>query len=114
MKLAIFLTTVAIAAAPFGVHAQTAAPAPTVDHSAHHPATSAPQVDGEVRKIDKEQGKVTLRHGPIPNLEMGGMTMVFRVAEPKLLESVKEGDKVKFTADKINGVITVMSLQTAN
>jgi len=114
MTPAIILTAAAIAAAPLGVNAQTATPAPTVDHSAHHPATNAPQVDGEVRKIDKEQGKVTLRHGPISNSEMGGMTMVFRVADPKLLESVKEGDKVKFTADKVNGVITVMSIQAAN
>ena len=66
-----------------------AAFAQSTDHSAHHaPAASAaaaPTADGEVRKVDKEQGKVTLKHGPIANLDMPGMTMVFKVADPKLL-----------------------------
>lgn len=76
------------------------------------PATSPPSplVDGEVRKVDKEQGKLTLRHGPIPNLEMGGMTMVFRVTDPKWLDGLKEGDKLSFTADRVNGVFTVTSI----
>lgn len=109
MKIVNVFAAVAVAASTFAGHAQTA-PASGTDHAAHH-ATSTPQVDGEVRKVDKEQGKVTLRHGPIPNLEMGGMTMVFRVADSKMLDSVKEGDKVKFTADKVNGVFTVTSIQ---
>lgn len=71
---------------------------------------AAPLVDGEVRKVDKEQGKLTLRHGPIPNLEMGGMTMVFRVADPAWLERLKEGDRLSFTADRVNGVFTVTSI----
>ncbi|MBL0726499.1 copper-binding protein [Piscinibacter sp. HJYY11] len=75
--------------------------------------TTAPLVDGEVRKIDKEQGKITLKHAPIPNLDMAGMTMVFRVADAKLLDAVKQGDKVKFTADKVNGAFTVTSIQAA-
>jgi Cu(I)/Ag(I) efflux system protein CusF len=94
-----------------GAHAQTAASA--AEHAAHHPAAAAPTTDGEVRKIDKEQGKVTLKHGPIANLEMPGMTMVFKVSDPKLLDSIKEGDKVKFAADKINGVITVTAVEAA-
>jgi len=64
-------------------------------------------VDGEVRKIDKAQGKVTLRHGPITNLDMPGMTMVFKVTDAKMLEEINEGDKVQFAADKVNGVYTV-------
>lgn len=76
-------------------------------------AQSAPLVDGEVRKIDKEQAKITLKHGPIPNLDMDAMTMVFRVADAKLLDAVKQGDKVKFTADKVNGAFTVTSIQAA-
>ena len=76
-------------------------------------AQTAPLVDGEVRKIDKEQAKITLKHGPIPNLEMDGMTMVFRVADAKLLDAVKQGDKVKFTADKVNGAFVVTSIQAA-
>ena len=76
-------------------------------------AQSAPLVDGEVRKIDKEQAKITLKHGPIPNLDMDAMTMVFRVADAKLLDAVKQGDKVKFTAAKVNGAFTVTSIQAA-
>jgi Cu/Ag efflux protein CusF len=76
-------------------------------------ATATAMADGEVRKIDKEQGKVTLRHGPIANLDMPSMTMVFKVADPKMLDTIKEGDKVKFAADKVNGVITVTVIQLA-
>ncbi|WOB05969.1 copper-binding protein [Piscinibacter gummiphilus] len=95
MKLASFVATIAVA------------------FSASAFAQSAPLVNGEVRKIDKEQGKITLKHGPIPNLEMEGMTMVFRVSDAKLLDAVKQGDKVKFTADKVNGAFTVTSIQAA-
>jgi Cu(I)/Ag(I) efflux system protein CusF len=109
-------TTVLVAAAlatAFGVNAQTA-PASGAEHSAHHPATpSAPQNDGEVRKVDKEQGKVTLRHGPLQNLDMPAMTMVFKAADPKMLDGLKEGDKVKFTAEKVNGAFTVTAIQAA-
>lgn len=70
-----------------------------------------PQVDGEVRKVDTDAKKITLRHGDIPNLEMTGMTMVFRVSDPALLAKVKAGDKVRFTVDKVDGAITVMSLE---
>lgn len=74
-------------------------------------ASSAPMVDGEVRKIDKEAAKVTLRHGPLENLGMPSMTMVFRAADPKMLDGLKEGDKVKFTADRVNGAFTVTTLE---
>lgn len=92
-----------------GSRAETAA-AP----EAEPPATAAaagPATDGEVRKIDRAQGKLTLRHGPIQNLDMPGMTMVFRVAEPQMLDAVKEGDKVKFSADKVNGAFTVTAIE---
>lgn len=111
MKFTRIITLATIASAVFGVNAQTA-PASAAEHSAHHPATAAaPQSDGEVRKIDKDQGKVTLRHGPLANLEMPAMTMVFKAADPKLLDGLKEGDKVKFTAEKVNGAFTVMAIQ---
>jgi len=76
-------------------------------------AQPAPMAEGEVRKVDKEAGKVTLRHGPIANLEMPGMTMVFKVASPKMLEGLKDGDKVKFSADRVNGAITVTAIEPA-
>jgi len=74
-------------------------------------ALAQTMTDGEVRRIDKEQGKVTLRHGPIANLEMPAMTMVFKVSEAKMLDTIREGDKVKFTAAKVNGSITVTSIE---
>lgn len=73
----------------------------------------ATSVNGEVTKVDKEQSKVTLKHGPIKNLDMDGMTMVFRVQDPKMLAGVKAGDKVKFEADRVNGQITVTKMQKA-
>ena len=76
-------------------------------------APSASMADGEVRKVDKEAGKVTLRHGPLENLGMPGMTMVFRAADPKMLEGLKEGDKVKFSAERVNGAFTVTHIEPA-
>lgn len=89
----------------------------SADHDAHHPAgasaaaSASVMSEGEVRKIDKELGKVTLRHGPIANLDMPGMTMVFKVADAKLLVGIKEGDKVKFAADRVNAVITLTAIE---
>jgi Cu(I)/Ag(I) efflux system periplasmic protein CusF len=76
-------------------------------------AANAAMTDGEVRKVDKSAGKVTLRHGPIANLDMPGMTMVFKAANPQLLERLKEGDKVRFAADRVNGAITVTAIEPA-
>jgi Cu/Ag efflux protein CusF len=70
-------------------------------------------VDGQVTKIDEAQGKITLRHGPIKNLDMDSMSMVFRVQDPAMLKQVKVGDKVKFEADRVNGQITVTRIQKA-
>ncbi len=69
--------------------------------------------DGEVRKIDKAQGKLTLKHGPIQSLDMPPMTMVFKVADPKMLAGLKDGDKVRFTAERVGGVITVTAIEPA-
>lgn len=85
------------------------------DHTSHHPtaaaAAGAPQSEGEVRKVDVAQGKLTLRHGPLANLDMPAMTMVFTVSSPKLLDSLKQGDKVKFTADKKDGAYVVTAIE---
>src|SRR5262249_13317507 len=69
--------------------------------------------EGEVRKVDKDAGKITLKHGPIANLGMPAMSMVFRVKDPAMLDEVKAGDKVRFTAEKIQGAITVTEIQPA-
>jgi Cu(I)/Ag(I) efflux system periplasmic protein CusF len=116
MKLIQVIATTAMALA-FGAQAQPAS-AP-VDHAAHHAAAAAstqaqtPWADGEVRKIDSGAGKLTLRHGPIQNLDMPPMTMVFKVADAKLLQGLKEGDKVRFTADKLAGAYTVTAISPA-
>ena len=75
-------------------------------------AESAP-VLGSVKKIDQKQGKITLKHGPIKNLDMDAMTMVFAVGDPALLKTIKIGDKVKFEADRVNGRITVTKIEKA-
>ena len=113
MKVAHLIAALGLAVA-LGAHAQSTS-APAGIQAAQRPAAgaAAPTTDGEVRKIDKEQGKVTLKHGPIVNLDMPGMLMVFKVADPKMLDSIKEGDKVKFSADKVNGAITVTAIEVA-
>jgi Cu/Ag efflux protein CusF len=71
---------------------------------------AAQATEGEVRRIDREQGKLTIRHGELKNLDMPAMTMVFRVADPKLLDGLTEGSKVRFDAEKLNGQYTVVRL----
>lgn len=71
-------------------------------------------VNGQVTKIDTSAGKITLKHGPIKKLDMDeGMTMVFRVQDPAMLEKLKVGDKVKFDADRVNGQLTVTKIEKA-
>ena len=70
-----------------------------------------PQVQGEVRKIDRTAGKITLKHGEIKNLDMPAMSMAYPVKNPAMLQKLKAGDKVNFTADKINGAFTVVSIE---
>ena len=72
-------------------------------------AATASYAEGEIKKIDLEQGKVTLKHGTIENLGMPGMTMVFR-ADTTMLANFKPGDTVKFKADRIEGVFKVTEL----
>lgn len=67
-------------------------------------------VKAEVVKVDKPAGKITLKHGPIKNLDMDAMTMVFRVADQAMLDKVKAGDKVEFEADRVNGAITITKI----
>lgn len=67
-------------------------------------------VEGEVKKIDVDAGKITLKHGEIKNLDMPAMQMSFRVADPGWLKRFQVGDKVTFTADKVGGQFTVTTL----
>jgi len=69
--------------------------------------------DAEVRKVDKDAGKITLKHGEIRNLDMPPMTMVFQVKDKAALEKVKEGDKVRFTAERVKGAYVVTRIEPA-
>ena len=90
------------------------------DHGAHGKPAAQPtqatqnaadMTDGEVRKVDKEGGKVTLKHADIKSLDMPGMTMVFVVKDKALLDKLKVGDKVKFKAISDAGKFTVTEMQ---
>lgn len=76
------------------------------------PATTLDMTEGEVRKVDMSAQKITIRHGEIKNLDMPGMTMVFQVKDPALLDKAKAGDKVRFRAEKINGALVVTDIKT--
>jgi len=85
-----------------------ALPALATQHS------TASLTEGEVRKVDTAARKITIKHGPILNLEMPAMTMAFPVKDPALLERVKPGDKVRFEAQRIDGVIIVTAIEKTN
>ncbi|HEV8553734.1 MAG TPA: copper-binding protein [Casimicrobiaceae bacterium] len=68
--------------------------------------------EGEIRKVDKDAKKITIRHGELKNLNMPPMTMVFQVNDPAMLDKVKAGDRVKFRADNVSGAFTVMEIET--
>ncbi len=99
-------------AAPLAAWAQTG-----TDHS-HHAAApaksaalAADQAEGEVRKLDLDAGKVTLKHGEIKSLDMPPMTMVFTAADKTLLAPLKVGDKVRFKAVHEAGKYVVTDIQ---
>ena len=88
------------------------------DDAQHKPATAAAgttadMTDAEVRKIDMEAGKLTLKHAQIKNLDMPGMTMVFVVKDKAMLDKLKTGDKVRFKAINDAGKFTVTEIQLA-
>jgi Cu/Ag efflux protein CusF len=89
--------------------------AQSADHD-HHGAAATPAVamsEGIVKKVDKAGGKLTLAHGPIDNLGMPGMTMVFKLKAPADAAAVKVGDKVRFFADYIGGEVVILRLEAA-
>ena len=67
------------------------------------PVLAQQLADGEIRKVDKKARTVTIKHGPIPAIDMPPMTMVFQVKDPKMLHQVKPGDKVRFQAELLAG-----------
>ena len=75
------------------------------------PMANAQLAKGVIRKVDKSAGKLTIKHGPLESLNMPPMTMIYRVQDQAMLERVKEGDKVRFLPEKLNGVLTVVQLE---
>lgn len=74
---------------------------------------AAPELaDGEIRKVDLEAAKLTIKHGELKSLEMGPMTMVFRVKDKAMLTQVAAGDKVRFAVERIEGALTVTQIET--
>lgn len=114
MKFAVALASLATVAA------LAAGPAFAAnEHDAHHAAAPAAAgaadavADGTVKKVDKAAGKITISHGPLVTLDMPPMTMVFRASDPAMVDKVKAGDKIRFTADRVGGVFTVTTLELA-
>ena len=98
----------------------SALPGHAASHAASHavaapPATStaAPMTSAEVRKVDKEGKKITLKHGEIKNLDMPPMTMVFKVKDAAMLDKIQPGDKVMVSVEKVDGAFTVTVMEAA-
>ena len=82
-------------------------------HGAMHSTAEGGMVDGVVKKIDKAAGKVTVAHGPLTNLNMPAMTMVFRVKDAAWLDRMKPDGKIRFVADSVNGSLTIVRFEAA-
>lgn len=91
------------------------AQAKTDDHGAHHAAkAAAPSLtEGEIRKVDKEAKKITIKHGEIKNLDMPPMTMVFQVKDGAMIDKLKAGDKIRFVVEQAATGMVVTDIQPA-
>ena len=115
MKIAKIVTQIAVAT--FALTAFNSAMAQSHDQGNHATAAVAGQEttmsDGEVKKVDKDTGRLTIKHGPLENLGMPSMTMVFGIKDASALDALKAGDKIKFVAEKLEGryVVTQLAVQ---
>ena len=82
-----------------------------MDHSKMDMAGMPSMTDGEVRKIDKDAGKITIKHGEIKHMDMPGMTMVFVAKDKALLDKTSVGAKIQFMVTNENGQMTVTDIQ---
>ncbi len=87
--------------------------AATYTAAAHAQSDTGTPTEGEIRRVDKANGKLTIRHGPIRNLDMPGMTMVFRVTDTSALEKLAPGDRIRFHADKEGSAYTASQIEAA-
>lgn len=109
--LLILAAIVSAGASAFAAGHAGATTAPTEAKKEMPLAVPADMADGEVRKVDREAKKITIKHGVIKNLDMPGMTMVFGVKDAAMLSKIKAGDKVKFSAEKSGSAIVVTDIQ---
>ena len=79
--------------------------------TAGHAAAETATAEGEVLKVDRKTRRITLKHGDLPHLGMGPMTMAFRVKDEAMLQHVKAGDKVRFNAARVNGAVTITTIE---
>jgi len=112
LKGFVIITTFLAAAVPAYATSHSSAPMIKEESSKTVPA-AADMAEGEIRKVDMDAKKITIKHGEIKNLDMPGMTMVFQVKDTALLEKVKTGDKVRFKAEKAGGAIVVTDIEPA-
>lgn len=111
------LASVAVSSALFMAGAN--ASAQTHEHAGHEMANATQDAAdtalsvGEIKKVDRDTGKLTIQHGPLANLNMPGMTMVFKAQNPSMLDQVRVGESVRFRAESLNGSLTVTRLDAA-
>ena len=106
IALGLSLSSLAMAQHQGHDHGSAPAAAPAVSAAAE-----LPWAEAEVRRVDLAAGKLSLRHGEIKNLDMPPMTMVFTVQDKSSLQDLKVGDRIRFTADQIQGTYTVLQLE---
>ena len=75
------------------------------------PALAETYVRGIVEEVNAETGRLTINHEPLVDLDMEAMTMIFRLAEPEMIEGLEVGDTIEFVADRVNGRLTVVALR---
>ena len=115
MKKLSFIASLLVTTAFYSgsILAQTATPAPAAPAATMEKPAMKDAAEAEVRKIDKDAKKITLKHGPIKNLDMPGMTMVFQVKDAALLDKFVAGDKILFTAEQQQGAFVVTGAEKA-
>ena len=85
----------------------------TKPEGASQGTSQAGMAEGEIRRVDRDAKKITIKHGPLEKLDMPAMTMVFQVKNPALLDKVKPGDKIRFEAEKVGGGYAVTRIEPA-
>ena len=91
-------------------HYESGMSGPITVSAASGTAANVEYIAGKVKKIDAKAGKVTIIHGPLVSLDMPAMTMVFR-ADEAVIARMSEGQEIEFTADRVNGKLTVTELK---